>query len=83
MEPYNRYMVDYLPRGKWFAKGYGLDGAFYPVNQFTHQIFDPAVCTSKYRHMNFYLPWTYVPGANGWQGIMSGSPTSIIPTGNS
>ncbi|MFO1492843.1 MAG: hypothetical protein U1F77_20195, partial [Kiritimatiellia bacterium] len=67
-EPYNRYMVDYLPRGKWFAKEtYGLDGAFYPVNQLTHQIFDPAVCKSKNRHMNFYLPWTYVPGANGWQ----------------
>ena len=67
-EPYNRYMVDYLPRGKWFAKEtYGLDGAFYPVNHFTHQIFDPAVCKSKNRHMNFYLPWTYVPGANGWQ----------------
>ena len=67
-EPYNRYMVDYLPRGKWFAKEtYGLDGAFYPVNHFTHQINDPAVCKSKNRHMNFYLPWTYVPGANGWQ----------------
>ena len=67
-EPYNRTMVDYLPRGKWFAKEtYGLDGAFYPVNHFTHQINDPAVCKSKNRHMNFYLPWTYVPGANGWQ----------------
>lgn len=67
-EPYNRYIVDYLPRGKWFAKEtYGLEGAFYPVNQFTHQLFDPAVCKSKNRHMNFYLPWTYVSGANGWQ----------------
>ena len=67
-EPYNRYMVDYLPRGKWFAnETYGLDGAFYPVNHFTHQIFDPAICKSKNRHMNFYMPWTYVPGANGWQ----------------
>jgi hypothetical protein len=68
VEPYNRYMVDYLPRGKWFAKEtYGLDGAFYPVNHFTHQIFDPMICKSKNRHMNFYMPWTYVPGANGWQ----------------
>ena len=67
-EPYNRFMVQYLPRGKWFAKEtYGLDGAFYPVNHFTHQLNDPAVCKSKNRHMNFYLPWTYVPGANGWQ----------------
>ena len=67
-EPYNRFMVQYLPRGKWFAKEtYGLDGAFYPVNHFTHQLNDPDVCKSKNRHMNFYLPWTYVPGANGWQ----------------
>jgi len=67
-EPYNRYLVEYLPRGKWFAKEtYGLDGAFYPVNHFTHQINDPSVCKSKNQHMNFYLPWTYVPGANGWQ----------------
>jgi hypothetical protein len=67
-EPYNRFMVDYLPRGKWFAKEtYGINGAFYPVNHFNHQINDPAVCKSKNRHMNFYFPWTYVPGANGWQ----------------
>jgi hypothetical protein len=67
-EPYNRYMVDYLPRGKWFAKEtYGLEGAFYPVNHFTHQVNDPSVCKSKNLHMNFYIPWTYVPGANGWQ----------------
>jgi hypothetical protein len=67
-EPYNRFMVEYLPRGKWFAREtYGLDGAFYPVNHFTHQLNDPADCKSKNRHMNFYLPWTYVPGANGWQ----------------
>ena len=67
-EPYNRYMVDYLPRGKWFAKEtYGLEGAFYPVNHFTHQLNDPAACKTKNNHMNFYIPWTYVPGANGWQ----------------
>jgi hypothetical protein len=67
-EPYNQSMVDYLPRGKWFAKEtYGLAGAFYPVNHFTHQIDDPALCKSKNQHMNFYLPWTYVPGADGWQ----------------
>jgi len=67
-EPYNRFMVDYLPRGSWFAKEtYGLNGAFYPVNHFIHQINDPAVCKSKNRHMNFYAPFTYVPGANGWQ----------------
>ena len=67
-DSYNSYIVDYLPRGKWFAKEtYGLDGAFYPVNQFTHQINDPLVCRSKNRHMNFYMPYTYVPGANGWQ----------------
>lgn len=67
-EPYNRSMVNYLPRGRWFAKeSYGLEGAFYPVNHFTHQLNDPAACKTKNRHMNFYLPWTYVPGANGWQ----------------
>lgn len=67
-EPYNRYMVDYLPRGKWFAKeSYNLEGAFYPVNHFTHQINDPAACKTKNNHMNFCIPWTYVPGANGWQ----------------
>ncbi|NQT41350.1 MAG: hypothetical protein HQ581_27930, partial [Planctomycetes bacterium] len=67
-EPYNRFMVDYLPRGRWFAREtYGLGGAFYPVNHFVHQVNDPAACKSKNRHMNFYMPWTYVPGANGWQ----------------
>ena len=67
-EPYNRFIVDYLPRGKWFAKEtYDLDGAFYPVNHFVHQVNDPASCKSRNRHMNFYMPWTYVPGANGWQ----------------
>ncbi len=67
-EPYNRFMVDYLPRGKWFAREtYGLNGAFYPVNHFVHQINDPDACKSKNRRMNFYAPWTYVPGANGWQ----------------
>ena len=67
-EPYNRLLIEYLPRGKWFAKEtYGLDGVHYPVNHFAHQINDPAVCKSRNRHMNFYLPWSYVPGANGWQ----------------
>ena len=67
-EPYIRYMVDYLPRGKWFAKEtYGLEGAHYPVNHFTHQVNDPSVCKSKNQHMNFYIPWSYAPGANGWQ----------------
>jgi len=67
-EPYNQFMRDYLPRGKWFAEEtYGIEGAFYPVNHFNHQINDPTICKSKNRHMNFYMPWTYVPGANGWQ----------------
>ncbi len=67
-EPYNRFMVDYLPRGQWFAKEtYGINGAFYPVNHFNHQINDPAACKSKNRHMNFIFPYTYVAGANGWQ----------------
>ncbi|OHE81736.1 MAG: hypothetical protein A2107_13005 [Verrucomicrobia bacterium GWF2_62_7] len=66
-EPYDRYIMDYLPRAKWFAQEtYGLPGAFYPVNLFTHQIFDPAICKSKNRHMNFILPFTYTAGINGW-----------------
>ncbi len=56
---YISYIVDYRPRGKWFSKEtYGLEGAFYPVNHFTHQINDPMVCKTKKRHMNYFLPWT-------------------------
>ena len=46
---------------------YGINGAFYPVNHFNHQINDPDICKSKNRHMNFVFPYTYVPGASGWQ----------------
>ena len=66
--PYNEFMVDYLPRGKWFAREtYGINGVFYPVNHFNHQINDPSVCKSNNKHMNFCWPYTYVLGANGWQ----------------
>lgn len=65
-EPYERLMLDFLPRAKWFAREtYDCDGAFYPVNIFGHEP-DPKDCKSVNKRMLAYVPWTYVPGLSGY-----------------
>ncbi|MCG8311162.1 MAG: hypothetical protein MI975_27490, partial [Cytophagales bacterium] len=65
-EPYDRLIMDYLPRAKWFANTtFGLDGAFYPVNIFGHEP-SPENCESVNNRMMAYVPWSYVLGISGY-----------------
>lgn len=65
-EPYDRLIMDYLPRAKWFAQEtFGLDGAFYPINIFGHEP-SPEECESINKRMMAYIPWTYVLGTSGY-----------------
>lgn len=65
-EPYERMMRRYLPRARWFAKQtYGLNGAHYPHNVFTHEIPDPENCRSKNSRMHAFPPYAQTIGVSG------------------
>ncbi|MBR8535857.1 hypothetical protein KDU71_09845 [Carboxylicivirga sediminis] len=65
-EPYDRLILDYLPRAKWFAwETFELDGAFYPINIFGHEP-SPDACVSVNKRMMAYIPWSYVLGTSGY-----------------
>ncbi len=65
-EPYDRLIMDYLPRAKWFAREtFGLAGAFYPINIFGHEP-PPEKCVSANKRMMAYIPWSYVLGTSGY-----------------
>jgi hypothetical protein len=66
-EPYEKLIIDYLPRAKWFAREtYNCDGAFFPVNIYLYEPQDMENLKSINKRMTAYVPWTYVNALAGW-----------------
>ena len=67
VDPYNKVVLDYLPRAKWFAKQtYGIDGAFYPHNIYRHEPVYPEECKSNNNRMFAGGPWAYTLGLSSF-----------------
>lgn len=66
-EPYEKLIIDYLPRAKWFAREtFDCEGAFFPVNISLYEPSDMENLVSVNRRMSAYVPWTYVSALAGW-----------------
>ena len=67
IDPYNKVILDYLPRAKWFAnQTYGIDGAFYPHNLYRHEPANPEECKSNNNRMFAGGPWAYTIGLSSF-----------------
>lgn len=67
VDPYNKVILDYLPRAKWFAnQTYGIDGAFYPHNIYRHEPVHPEECKSNNNRMFAGGPWAYTLGLSSF-----------------
>ena len=67
VNPYNKVVLNYLPRAEWFAKQtYGIDGAFYPHNLYRHEPVNPEQCISNNNRMFAGGPWGYTLGLSGF-----------------
>jgi hypothetical protein len=66
-EPYEKLIINYLPRAKWFAKEtFNCEGAFFPVNVSLYEPPDMGNLQSVNKRMSAYVPWTYVSALAGW-----------------
>ncbi len=67
VDSYNKVILDYLSRAKWFAKQtYGIDGAFYPHNLYRHEPVHPEECKSNNNRMFAGGPWAYTLGLSSF-----------------
>ena len=67
VNPYNKVVLDYLPRAQWFAKQtYGIEGAFYPHNLYRHEPVNPEECKSNNNRMFSGGPWAYTLGLSSF-----------------
>ncbi len=67
LDPYNKVVLDYLPRAQWFAKQtYGIDGVFYPHNLYRHEPVHPEKCKSKNNRRFAGGLWAYTLGLSGF-----------------
>jgi len=67
VNPYNKVVLDYLPRAQWFAKQtYGIEGAFYPHNLYRHEPANPEECKSNNNRMFAGGPWAYTLGLSSF-----------------
>lgn len=65
--PYEKLIIDYLPRAKWFAKEtFNCGGAFFPVCIFMHEPVDMENMKSANKRMFAFVPWTYSSALAGW-----------------
>ena len=66
-DPYEKIIIDYLPRAKWFAsETYNCKGAFFPVNIYMYEPSDMQNLKSVNKRMTAYIPFTYVSALAGW-----------------
>lgn len=67
VNPYNKVVLDYLPRAQWFAKQtYGVEGAFYPHNIYRYEPVYPEECKSNNNRMFAGGPWAYTLGLSSF-----------------
>lgn len=66
-EPYDRLMLDYLPRAKWLSqKVFSLEGAYYPHVLFAYEPPDPTTCKSRNGRQYIHHTWGMTIGVNGF-----------------
>ena len=67
LDPYNKIIIDYLPRAQWFAEQtYDVKGAFYPHNLYRHEPPNPEACKSNNGRMFAGGPWAYTLGLSSF-----------------
>lgn len=67
IDPYNKVVLEYLTRAKWFAKEtYNIDGAFYPHNIYRHEPINPEESKSNNHRMFAGAPWAYTLGLSSF-----------------
>jgi len=63
MEPYHRFLLEYLPRAKWLAKEvFDMEGAFYPLVAFAYEPSDPEKCKAPNGRQCFIHDWGFTIG---------------------
>ncbi len=66
-EPYDRLMLEYLPRGRWLCKQvYGIDGAYYPHVLFAYEPTHPERCKSVNGRQYIHHVWGMTIGVAGF-----------------
>lgn len=66
-EPYDRLILDYLPRATWLAEQvYGLDGAYYPHVLYAYEPPNPQTCKSNNGRQYLHHTWGLTLGVNGF-----------------
>ncbi len=66
-EPYDRLILDYLPRATWLAEQvYGLDGAYYPHVLYAYEPPNPKTCKSNNGRQYLHHTWGLTLGVNGF-----------------
>ena len=66
-EPYERLIVEYLPRAQWLArKLYGVEGAFYPHVIMYREPPDPKTCTAVNNRQYIHIEWAYTLGVTSF-----------------
>ena len=66
-EPYDRLILEYLPRARWLAKNiFNSDGAFYPHVLFAYEPPDPETCKSPHGRQYIHHVWAFTLGVTGF-----------------
>lgn len=67
VEPYDRLIRDYIPRGRWLAKEvYGMGGAYYPHVMYAYEPTDPQTCKSRNGRQYIHHVWGLTLGVAGF-----------------
>ena len=66
-EPYERLIVEYLPRAQWLAREiYGVDGAFYPHVIMYREPPNPEACKAFNNRQYLHIEWGYTLGVTSF-----------------
>ncbi len=67
VEPYDRLVKEYLPRGRWLAKNiYNMNGAYYPHVMYAYEPTNPETCKSVNGRQYIHHVWGMTIGVSGF-----------------
>lgn len=67
VEPYDRLIREYLPRGRWLAKEvYNMGGAYYPHVMYAYEPISPETCKSRNGRQYIHHVWGLTIGVAGF-----------------
>ncbi|MEA3364503.1 MAG: hypothetical protein U9Q79_02590 [Candidatus Hydrogenedentes bacterium] len=67
VEPYDRLILEYLPRAQWLAREiFNSDGAFYPHVLFAYEPPDPEAVKSPHGRQYIHHVWGFTMGVTGF-----------------